>query len=94
MKRSGRKRHNIFSKKPGDRRLLGILIGQIIYTSEDLERRDLILDDRPYAGYTYLGVSVHRTDPEIMDTIELDVGIVGPDSYAEDDLLHLSLSVL
>ena len=44
-----------------------------------------ILDDRPYVGYTYLGLAVHRTPPKIMDTIELDMGIVGPHSYAEVD---------
>ena len=73
-----------FFNKTGDRRALSILIGQSIYTPEDLKRRDLILDDRPYAGYTYLGVAVHRTVPKIMDTIELDIGMVGPHSYAED----------
>jgi len=73
-----------FFNKPGDRRALSISIGQSIYTPEDLERSDLILDDRPYAGYTYLGLAVHRTTPKIMDTLELDIGIVGPHSYAED----------
>ncbi len=73
-----------FFNKPGDRRALSISIAQTIYTPEDLERSDLILDDRPYAGYTYLGVAVHRTTPKIMDTLELDIGIVGPHSYAQD----------
>jgi len=73
-----------FFKKPDDRRALSILIGQSIYTPEDLERSDLILDDRPYAGYTYLGLAVHRITPKIMDTLEFDIGIVGPHSYAED----------
>jgi len=73
-----------FFNKPGDRRALSILIGQSIYTPEDLQRRDLILDDRPYAGYSYLGVGVHRTTPKTMDSIELDLGIVGPHSYAEN----------
>jgi hypothetical protein len=73
-----------FFNKPEDRRALSILIGQSIYTPENLKRRDLILDDRPYAGYTYLGLALHRTAQEKMDTIELDIGIVGPHSYAED----------
>jgi lipid A 3-O-deacylase len=73
-----------FFKKPGDQRAFSILIGQAIYTPEDLERSDLILDDRPYAGYTYLGLAAHRATRKIMDTIELDIGIVGPHSYAED----------
>ncbi len=73
-----------FFNKPGDQRALSILISQSIYTPENLRRRDLILDDRPYAGYTYLGFAVHRTAQKMMDTIELDIGIVGPHSYAED----------
>jgi hypothetical protein len=73
-----------FFNKPGDRRALSVLIGQSIFTPENLRRRDLILDDRPYAGYTYLGLAVHRTARKKMDTIELDIGIVGRHSYAED----------
>ena len=73
-----------FFKKPDDQRALSILIGQSIYTPGDLERRDLILDDRPYAGYSYLGVAIHRTARKSMDTIELDIGVVGPHSYAEN----------
>ncbi|MBI4764015.1 MAG: lipid A deacylase LpxR family protein [Deltaproteobacteria bacterium] len=73
-----------FFNQPGDRRALSILIGQSIYTPEDLERSDLITDDRPYAGYTYLGFAVHQTAQKTMDTLELDIGIVGPHSYAED----------
>jgi lipid A 3-O-deacylase len=73
-----------FFNKPGDRRALSISIGQTIYTPEDLKRSDLILDDRPYAGYTYLGLTAHRIAQKTMDTIELDIGIVGPHSYAKD----------
>jgi lipid A 3-O-deacylase len=73
-----------FFNNPGDRRALSVLISQSIYTPEDLGRSDLIPDDRPYAGYTYLGFAVQRTTQKTMDTLELDMGIVGPHSYAED----------
>jgi lipid A 3-O-deacylase len=73
-----------FFNTPGDQRALSILIGQDIYTPENLKRSDLIPDDRPYAGYTYLGFAVQRTAQKIMDTIELDIGMVGPHSYAQD----------
>ncbi len=73
-----------FFNRPGDQRAVSVLIGQSIYTPEDLERRDLIQDDRPYAGYTYLGVALHRKTQKIMDSLELDFGIVGRHSYAED----------
>src|SRR4030066_51414 len=35
-----------FFNRPGDQRALSILIGQSIYTPENLRRHDLILDDR------------------------------------------------
>ncbi len=41
-----------FFNTPGDRRALSISIGQSTYTPEDLTRSDLIVNDRPYAGYT------------------------------------------
>jgi len=52
--------------------------------------------DRPYAGWAYLGLGYNvRFDPPegrtpILDTVEIDVGIVGPHSYAKQtqDLVH------
>jgi hypothetical protein len=73
-----------FFNRPGDQRAVSVLVGQSIYTPEDLDRPDLIQDDRPYAGYTYLGVAIHRKTQKIMDTLELDFGIVGRHSYAEE----------
>lgn len=72
-----------FFNSSGDRRALSISIGQSTYTPEDLTRSDLILNDRPYAGYTYLGFALLRTTPKIMDTLELNIGMIGPHSYAE-----------
>lgn len=31
--------------------------GQSMYTPEDYSRKDLITDDRPYAGLLYIGLS-------------------------------------
>lgn len=69
---------------PGYRRSVSFSFGQGMYTPEEIERRDLVVDDRPYAGITYLAVGVHGKDNGRMDTIEIEVGIVGPHSYVED----------
>jgi len=70
---------------------VGLVFGQVIFTPENLRTKRLILDDRPYAGWLYGGV-VHATarlddDPTRRDDdqayVELDLGIVGPLSYAE-----------
>jgi lipid A 3-O-deacylase len=73
-----------FINDPEHQRTVSVSLGQNMYTPEDKERTDLIVDDRPYAGITYLGLGLHSRNLRQMDTLELDVGIVGPHSYAED----------
>ncbi|MBW2675856.1 MAG: DUF2219 family protein, partial [Deltaproteobacteria bacterium] len=43
-----------------------------------------IADDRPYAGMTYIAIGFHGKNTRQMDTLELDVGIIGRRSYADD----------
>jgi hypothetical protein len=62
-------------------------LGQQIYTPNDIERRELIVDDRPYAGWLYASLGFladngHRSIRHV-DNIDLIVGLVGPDSGAE-----------
>ncbi|MCX5876959.1 MAG: lipid A deacylase LpxR family protein [Deltaproteobacteria bacterium] len=59
-------------------------IGQNMYTPAEISRSDLIGDDRPYAGWTYGAVAFHTRSSERMDTIELQLGLVGPQSYAKE----------
>lgn len=58
--------------------------GQDMYTPADTSRSDLIVDDRPYAGWTYFAAAFHTKSNKRMDTIELQLGLVGPDSFAEE----------
>lgn len=52
------------------------------YTPEDLRRRELIRNDRPYAGLLFLGVSLHadhdRERWRVTRELHLDTGLVGP----------------
>ena len=73
-----------FINEPGCQRSVSFSLGQNIYTPEEIERSDLIINDRPYAGITYLAVGFHSKNNRQMDTLEFDMGIVGPHSYAED----------
>ena len=62
-----------------------VSVGQSIYTPEDITKRELIKDDRPYAGWLYLGLGiVANQGTKRYDKVELNVGIVGPWSFAED----------
>ena len=70
---------------------IGVHLGQNIYTPEDISTKQLIPDDRPYAGWLYIGTSLYAEatrkvvslDIDTLDTLELDVGVVGPASLAE-----------
>ncbi len=69
---------------PGSRRVVSVFFGQNIYTPNDIERSDLIVWDRPYAGITYAGLGFHSFGRSSLDTFELKIGIVGPHSFAGD----------
>ncbi|MHB8789154.1 MAG: lipid A deacylase LpxR family protein [Desulfobulbaceae bacterium] len=71
--------------------------GQDIYTPQDIEDPNLIEDDRPYAGWLYLGMGVHDRRPlpkaggadrnfawQEQDSTEVILGIIGPQSYTGD----------
>ena len=72
-----------FINEPGFQRNVALCIGQNMYTPADISREDLIEDDRPYAGWAYFGIAFHSKDERRLDTMEIQLGIVGPSSYAE-----------
>ncbi len=73
----------------------GLSAGQNMYTPEDRYPAELIVNDRPYAGWLYGGMSIHtvtdhgqgRMDQE---SVEMNLGVVGPWSLAEEaqDFVH------
>jgi lipid A 3-O-deacylase len=73
-----------FSRDPGARRFVSVGVGQSMYTPEDITRRDLIADDRPYAGVFGVGLGFHLRRGNLMDSFRFEAGIVGPHSYAGD----------
>ncbi len=83
---------NLFGPEWGDsiakESQVSFILGQSIFTPEDISNPNLIMNDRPYAGWLYLGIGLikrHKTGSIwIFDTLELDLGIIGPQAYAED----------
>jgi len=75
---------------PALKRKVEFSLGQNMYTPADTDRHDLIVDDRPYAGWTYFAAAFHTKSNKRMDTIELQLGMVGPGSFAEEtqNLVH------
>ncbi|MCJ9427443.1 lipid A deacylase LpxR family protein [Kordiimonas sp. A6E486] len=58
-------------------------LGQNMYTPQDIQNPDLILDDRPYAGWTYLEFGVSVQSQNDLEVLKIDAGMVGPASLAE-----------
>jgi lipid A 3-O-deacylase len=69
---------------PSTKRAISLSIGQNIYTPEDTKEKDLIEDDRPYAGYTYVAAGFHNKDARRQNSWEFDIGLVGPLTSAEE----------
>lgn len=63
--------------------------GQNMYTPENIGERNLVVSDRPYAGWSYFGMAYHRKffetgKPSFMDSVEVQIGLIGPESFAEE----------
>jgi len=63
----------------------GFSVGQSIFTPEDTTAKELIPEDRPYAGWLYVGFGiVANQGSRRYDKLELELGMVGPYSFAEE----------
>lgn len=60
-------------------------LGQNMYTPEDTTAAQLLPEERPYAGWLYIGFGlVANQGTQRYDQIELEIGMVGPYSLAEN----------
>lgn len=65
---------------------VGLSLGQQIFTPDDTDATQPLPDQRPYAGWLYLGVAVvaEHGGGEQLDTWLLNVGVVGPSAQGEE----------
>jgi lipid A 3-O-deacylase len=62
-----------------------IAIGQNIFTPENTTAFQLLPDQRPYAGWLYMGFGLAANQGNRRyDKVYLEVGIVGPNSFGEE----------
>jgi hypothetical protein len=87
--------HLPFINDPGAHRGISLSIGQNIYTPENTQTEDLIEDERPYAGFSYIGFGFLSRKGRRRDVWEIDIGVVGPWSQAEtvQNFVHDFLNV-
>jgi len=69
---------------PDGRHRIGWTFGQDIFTPEDKQTETPILDDRPYAAWLYAGLKLQTETDARLDTIEFDLGVVGPLALGEE----------
>ncbi|MBU6297430.1 MAG: lipid A deacylase LpxR family protein [Alphaproteobacteria bacterium] len=64
----------------------GYALGQNIYTPKDTDLADPPLTERPYAGFLYgaIGLMEQNPDKTRLDQLQLQFGVIGPASLAED----------
>lgn len=63
---------------------MGFVLGQNIYSPDNINNTVLNPNDRPYAGWLYSGLFLERSiDDREMDHLELDMGIVGPSAMGK-----------
>lgn len=60
------------------------VVGQQMYTPEDLNATDPVTGDRPYAGWLYFQTAMHQSSEHHLDSLSLKVGMVGQHAYMED----------
>ena len=79
-----------FSEDESRQRNMAFSVGQKMYTPEDISRRDLLVDDRPYGGWLYGSAAFHTKTYRRLDTFEIQMGLTGDFSLAEQaqDFVH------
>jgi len=63
---------------------LGFAVGQLMFTPGDTQSVQLVEDDRPYAGWLFGGLTLVSKTDRVADTFDVQVGMIGPASLAED----------
>lgn len=62
---------------------LGLFLGQNMYTPRDITQSAAQPFDRPWAAWLYLGGVAQRARGNRLDTVEIDLGMVGPAALGE-----------
>ncbi len=65
-------------------RNVAISIGQSIFTPRDVDSYDVVQDERPYAGWLYVGMGIIWKNQKVKNSLVMNIGVVGPLSYAEE----------
>lgn len=59
-------------------------LGQDIFTPQHTELAVPLASERPYAGYLYAGLGLLEANPERLDQLQIQIGVVGPMAVAKE----------
>ncbi len=65
----------------GDRHI-SVFLDQRMYTPEDITLTETPAGEHPYAGYAGVGLAFQSRDARSLDSFEMILGLIGPDSLA------------
>lgn len=54
-----------------------------IFTPTDIDEAGLIVDDRPYAGWSYFEAGIHKSSKKNLRSLSLQVGTIGSVTHSE-----------
>lgn len=63
---------------------LGLFLGQNLYTPKSIKLSQAQPFDRPWAAWLYLGGVAQRARENRLDTVEIDLGMVGPSALGRE----------
>ena len=76
--------HIPFSDYKNSDNYISFNVAHRMYTPQNFESSKPIIDDRPYAGYLYLESSLHQSLDNTLQSLSLQVGIVGPSAKMKE----------
>jgi lipid A 3-O-deacylase len=72
-----------FSSYKNTNNFISIAYANQMYNPSDINESSLIENDRPYAGYSYLEIGLHQATKSVLDSLSVELGVVGPSSGME-----------
>ncbi len=73
-----------FSDINDKERYISFTLSNQMFTQYEKYSEEHLEDDRPYAGWNYVEVALHQVYDNLLDSLTLQVGIVGPSARMEE----------
>ena len=74
----------VFPKSTSTESYFTIALTNQIFTPSDTDQIKLIVNDRPYAGWSYLDFGIHQSSNDTLHSLTLKVGLVGETSKSKE----------